>query len=325
MTRIPALDMMKGVAILFMIVGHCQIPDNLHHIIYLFHIPLFFMVSGYFYHRKEIMPYMLADFRRLIIPYFFCTLTVLLKFSIDGFRLHDFSRIPDFLVSILWGSGPWKIGAFSLSDIGPVWFLLAMFWCRQIFNVFMTRFSYGIVVACAVALFGILLNQFICLPWSFLQGMAGILFYAMGYLFSKISGVGSAPWVVLSIVIIPMVFAYGEMDMHSGSYPMLFFNVAGACAATYLVYVLLKALSRMNGFASVLGWMGRWSLLILGVHYVEFMLFNWNIHFSKWIGIGTFPDLKMVFLRLVCIITVTAILSRFTFIKQLFCGTRKTT
>lgn len=42
-------DIMKGVAILAMIAGHCFIPLKLHHFIYIWHMPLFFMVSGYFF------------------------------------------------------------------------------------------------------------------------------------------------------------------------------------------------------------------------------------------------------------------------------------
>lgn len=49
MERKPVIDIMKGIAIILVIVGHLQIPDFFHHVIYSFHMPLFVIVSGYIY------------------------------------------------------------------------------------------------------------------------------------------------------------------------------------------------------------------------------------------------------------------------------------
>ena len=45
-------DLMKGLAIFAMLCGHCIIPNVLHCFIYIWHMPLFFVVSGYFYYSK---------------------------------------------------------------------------------------------------------------------------------------------------------------------------------------------------------------------------------------------------------------------------------
>ncbi len=41
-------DMVKGIGIIFMVLGHSGIPCSIHDFIYLFHMGLFFFVSGYF-------------------------------------------------------------------------------------------------------------------------------------------------------------------------------------------------------------------------------------------------------------------------------------
>ena len=57
--RDVALDILKGIAILAMVIGHFDIlvdlENNLpykfiHRFIYTFHMPLFFIVAGYLYH-----------------------------------------------------------------------------------------------------------------------------------------------------------------------------------------------------------------------------------------------------------------------------------
>lgn len=49
--RIPEMDILKGIAIILVVVGHTKIPGN--SFIYLFHMAVFFIVSGYFYSEKS--------------------------------------------------------------------------------------------------------------------------------------------------------------------------------------------------------------------------------------------------------------------------------
>lgn len=46
--RDVSIDVMRGKGILSMFVGHCVIHDLLHKFIYMWHMPLFFIASGYF-------------------------------------------------------------------------------------------------------------------------------------------------------------------------------------------------------------------------------------------------------------------------------------
>ena len=105
MTRDSALDIMKGMAILAVIVGHC-IPYDCwaHKLIFTFHMPLFFIVAGFLY--KPNISYrskFIADFRRLIIPYlilaFGFTLYLLIKETDKIFAL-KYS-----LIATFWATG----------------------------------------------------------------------------------------------------------------------------------------------------------------------------------------------------------------------------
>lgn len=62
-------DLMKGIAILAMLCGHCVIPEVLHRFIYMWHMPLFFMVSGYFFHIKLWKKSLESSIRGLLVPY----------------------------------------------------------------------------------------------------------------------------------------------------------------------------------------------------------------------------------------------------------------
>ena len=53
-SRSSIIDMMRAIGIILVVLGHC-LPFSflfLKRLIYLFHLPLFFMISGYLYQEK---------------------------------------------------------------------------------------------------------------------------------------------------------------------------------------------------------------------------------------------------------------------------------
>lgn len=53
MNRSKILDFMKAIGIILVVLGHCNFYPFLNRFIYLFHLPLFFLISGYLYHEKD--------------------------------------------------------------------------------------------------------------------------------------------------------------------------------------------------------------------------------------------------------------------------------
>ena len=52
------IDICKAIGIILVILGHTyQIPDILLSIIYSFHMPMFFMLSGLLYNREKTIPW----------------------------------------------------------------------------------------------------------------------------------------------------------------------------------------------------------------------------------------------------------------------------
>ena len=117
------------------VVGHC-IPDAtaptgisssymriLHSVIYSFHMPLFFFISGYLISRRQIIAKgetitasLKKRFHRLLVPYLFVGLCYApMKYLLSSFanRPYDFSQI-------------WKI-IIGINPDGELWFLYALF------------------------------------------------------------------------------------------------------------------------------------------------------------------------------------------------------
>ena len=70
--RDSIVDIAKGIGIFLVVLGHVPLPRELLTAIYLFHMPLFFFLSGMFFHSEENFIYgVYKKVRTLIIPYFF--------------------------------------------------------------------------------------------------------------------------------------------------------------------------------------------------------------------------------------------------------------
>lgn len=73
MNRLNYLDNLKGFGMIMVVMGHISLlPVSINHLIYSFHMPLFFLISGYLYHEKDISVYdeISINFKRYLIPYF---------------------------------------------------------------------------------------------------------------------------------------------------------------------------------------------------------------------------------------------------------------
>ena len=72
--RDVTFDILKGIGILLMVLGHYFTSESIIRVyIYSFHMPLFMLISGYFYKPKEVMIQVRRDVRSLIVPYLFST------------------------------------------------------------------------------------------------------------------------------------------------------------------------------------------------------------------------------------------------------------
>ena len=82
--RNETIDIMKGIGIIAVIIGHmgCVPYMPYRNFIFSFHMPLFFILAGYFFKpNTDFKGKWRKDFTRLVIPYMF-TASILLVFNI---------------------------------------------------------------------------------------------------------------------------------------------------------------------------------------------------------------------------------------------------
>ncbi|MBR8769043.1 acyltransferase family protein [Porphyromonas levii] len=132
MKRIGWIDFLKIIGIICVILGHGLLPSNGQFVVYTFHMPLFFILSGVtakpIYGKERIMAQIIKTSKRLLVPY------VLMSFSIVAFAFIFFSPTLAYLYSSIGGiflGNAYRYGNF-IPATGPLWFLVALFWIKII-------------------------------------------------------------------------------------------------------------------------------------------------------------------------------------------------
>lgn len=130
------VDYTKFIAIYFMIVGHLlDKGSHFYNLMYLFHMPLFFILSGYLYNQKSKMENYLKIFWGLLIPYLLYQFLFLPIRIIDLYFMEGANIINSFFACL---KGIFQAATISnptyIIVCGPCWFIMVMMQLRFIFN-----------------------------------------------------------------------------------------------------------------------------------------------------------------------------------------------
>lgn len=138
MERKTYIDTMKCIGIILIVMGHIPITNRpIHDWIFSFHVALFFFISGYLHKvvpmnmgfiRKNIYSLILVTVPYFIINRIFVAMQNLVFYQ-DKFNINDILTQPFFLY--ITGS----------SNMGVMWFVVALFWMRIIFNTIVQYFT----------------------------------------------------------------------------------------------------------------------------------------------------------------------------------------
>lgn len=298
--RLDFVDVAKGIAILLVLLGHLLMGDTmLKKWIYAFHMPFFFIASGFFISEKSFCEYATRRFYTLVIPYlvfafFYCSLSL--------------KTIPPILYST---NQSLRIGGSN----GMLWFLptlfLALLCVHLLKEKLRTHLWLSVIALMVLVYIGNLLNvlyhevnfSFIRkwgLPFGVDIVLIGSAFCYVGY---YLSYHGAIRWMtqlkryqlamlgLLLAVALLSVFYHTHKDypqMATGDLGNwhLYFAVAVASSLGLLAMSqLLTYLIHAHMLIIMLIWLGKNSLTIFLIHrlFISFLHKNFIVHSSNFL------------------------------------------
>lgn len=275
--REPIFDVMKGIGIILMLIGHIPPGKMLFHVIYSFHMPLFFMIAGVFAKydvgQKDGMA---KDAKRLLLPVLVTMAFVILLSPFGYVDDGDFSNVIAQMLSVVWLGD--AVGTkWGLVTIDALWFLMALFWARCFFRWIgklcnrSGRFQDELVlVSCiGISVLAIVLHGFLpVVPFGILKGMSAMQFYAAGWYLKRHRLPRCVYFCFVGVWIAALFF--GGINMVDYQYKCYPLDVLGAIGATWFVYqlsrILCKHTTKVN---KLLQWLGVNSLAILCINTLD--------------------------------------------------------
>ena len=320
LTKVPkvrnaSFDIMKGIAMLAVIIGH--ITTQCHGFIYSFHMPLFFIVSGYFFRSGNQREFMKKDVKHLLYPYLLTCAAILMVYTLRSIFVQK-DCISSWILAAFYGSATLSHVSYycaKIPRIGAIWFLLALFWCKNLFLLIVKHTRYPFLISLLVSVVSALINRYIInAPFTILIGFSATIFYYLGYWVRKQGGFDRLNILLAVGCIMVWLFAMLTSDMSIANalyknYPV---NVIGALGGTYGMYLVSTLLSTTKWIVSrSFEWFGRNSLTILCLH-----LFEMDVPFFR-----TFFHVSgswtMVFAIMFCVVGVL-VLKRIPFARRIY-------
>ncbi len=353
-SRLEYVDVAKGIGIICTIIGHTFTGTMTARVIYTFHMPMFFFISGYLYHEKKTKDLFAKSVKRLLVPYFTTCLCFLGYYVIDkiltdnidiiakGLRLHG--------LAALYGIGSnSKMTISFLPDIrivGVLWFLVAMFVAQIVFNWLVKLKKYcplwlsvGILAGASYVT-----AQWFFLPWSIQPALGALVFMYFGYVIRQKDWLHEIPK-HHKLFMIPMAglwvvsMLYGTCNMVSNQYKtsLVFFGYrlpivngaivigAGICGSMFVLWLSTLIAKYLKLLARFLSYTGRESLVVLCLHKLELNYvpsMDWAKYFLPENTFG-FSVLVMIF-KMIIIYIGLFLIRRIPVFSLAFYGTVKT-
>ncbi len=280
--RISWLDVLKGICILFVIIGHIVSKNSLICIfIYSFHIPLFFVISGYLLRCRNVInnrQYTLKRAKKILYPYYTLSLLMLLIYSIYSLVFGIELNFVNFIVNIL-----------IMNGFFATWFLPCLFFSEQLF--FITNSAkHSVVLEILIICIAFVLSLSVkMIPAGFINAivariltiivriMIGNFFIYIGYNFNNVenlfkrSKLETIAMVLIFIIGVVVGIVNGQVDMYFLEFGM---HVYYIISSVFCSVSLLSLFKKVDVKSSLLEYIGKNSLTIMATHMVFVMLFN---------------------------------------------------
>lgn len=286
MKRLPWIDVLKGLGIILVVVGHVSYNQLLVKTIFMFHMPLFFFIGGWL-HSTELSQgkFLKAKARSLLVPY--------LIFLIILWPLELAISFPEQVWSGAWlltaVIKPMLVGGQLLTGFASVfWFVTCYFLTQQLVHFLLRRYTMqqcalicSLMLVCAYVN-SVLLPQW-WLPWSANAVLIATPIYFIGCwarsrdAANKVATnvTGFAPIfavVALTAVAMNMFGIHNSFDIKNVDYgiPVVTLVSALACIA---VLAAIARLVQSNMVGRGLAVIGGASMTIMFLHqFVQLMM-----------------------------------------------------
>ncbi|MBR3645128.1 MAG: acyltransferase family protein [Lachnospiraceae bacterium] len=327
--RVEWIDFVKAFAIYFMVLAHTGVTKNVNVLIHAFHMPVFFILSGYCYNEtkyKEFGKLLKNRLRSLILPYLFWGTFLFAFWNVCLIILNkknEMQGIGTFLYSIF------IVNTENISFGVIQWFLTAMFFCELIFWCLGRLCKYNIykvmigIFIMAILAYCIPIIVTVRLPLAIDSALAAVVFYGLGWcakkmqIFDKLSenpnGIQLSGYTILLVIGGILSLNNGEINLRRllyGNIVLFYGNAIVISFAIIGIAIYITHHKRFDGLNKYMCIVGQNTLAVLVMNST--MIRMWKVVLGNKLEASSGQNVTMMInIAVSCgIVVVTTIIGR---------------
>lgn len=268
--RLQWLDIAKGLTIILMVLGHTSIPEFASRFIWAFHMPLFFISSGWTTNQKKknLVVFTCHKFRTIMIPFFVYSAIVLTieKIAFGG------AIFQNWLEKGWQGYALWFIPVLFLSSIlGKLIYLVNNRYCRYLLMVIL------VIIGASLRYFKIEV------PWNLCSVPYACFLILLGTELRQLQSYINTPrwWLLIGGFVVTVVISrFWKMDMAwNNILPVLPLTI-GAVAGTLMMFSLSAYIEKYSVYATkLLSKIGQETFVVVAFSQIIMMVM---IQYTSW-------------------------------------------
>ena len=267
--RLYQFDILKGIGILCVLLGHSALSGFPKEIIYGFHMPLFFFCSGVFFKDRNLRETITKSIKQLLFPYLFFLLVLL---SCDFVLYLKATHSLYETVTSIYNSINCPLNEDCRLYL-TIWFLPCLFIVRILYALLYRccKCNEGKLLAISIiAGGGYFIGNHITLPFFLDSAISCLIYYHFGYCFYKYNLYKirlALRWTILLgfLYILTVALLHPHVDLKYNTFP--FYLIILSSMAIIVLYQFSLFLSKeSNVISAFLIKCGNCSLTMLGLH-----------------------------------------------------------
>ena len=262
MTKVNWVDSLKGFAIILVVLGHISSP--LSSLIYSFHMPLFFIASGFFLNpTNELKSELIKSFKRLFKPFFiYLTLGFIIEFLKRFYLNREQLKLEDFTGALVYMDYDRLLGTYAF----VLWFLPALFIGKTIIYLIL-KYSRFLILEILLIAIAFLIGYNFNFPFAIDDGLISAPYIFIGYYFYKnkdvLTNKTTAVVLLIPLILISLIYGVPDLNMSTKYFEAILINLIWTCTLSLLLFILF---SKLKFNLKALEYLGINSLIIFLIH-----------------------------------------------------------
>lgn len=315
--RIDWIDQTRGLSILLVVYAH-NFPI-FEEYIYTFHVPLFFLISGFFHSIIQNSNSILKRFKSVMIPYFLWSILLFLFWVFLG-RFYGESANFDLSVVNNFIGVFYSQGGREYMDWGiPMWFLPAIFLTFILFSLIQKiKILYLRLIALVVLIVvGFVLPYLfqIHFIWSFDVALVALIFYSLGFYFKSylINLSEKQSWffiLIFGIIHFSLFRLNSKVDMYRSIYGNEFLFIINGVSGTIFYLMLIKSIPIFK----FLSYIGKSTIPILALHLRALTVIKFILLIVFGVAIFNFSEIQkflITFIQIIMLIPTIYLINKY--------------